>query len=161
MTPVTRFVLALALAAGGVPGAPAETRNTPASRPPVRLAEDYQVLQRGDDDTASFVVKLPDAVQDGAAYKVVAWQELGAADTRLDRAVRAAAVASVGKGLLVEKLPTGGPYTVEVVPDGGPARKTVFRHVLVGDLWLTGGQSNMFGGDLLGEDLPPLPRVNL
>jgi sialate O-acetylesterase len=161
MTSVTRFVLPLALAAGCVGGAPAEAKRTPAGRTPVRLAEDYQVLQRGDDDTASFVVKLPDAVKDGTAFKVVAWKELGAAETKLQRPAQAASIASVGKGLLVEGLPTGGPYTVEIVPDGGPATKAVFRHVLVGDLWLTGGQSNMFGGDLLGEDLPPLPRVNL
>src|SRR4051794_4816304 len=124
MTPVTRFGLALALAAGGVPGAPAETRNTPASRPPLRLAEDSQVRPPGADDTGSSVVKRPAAGPEGAAYKVVAGQDLGAAGPRLDRAVGAAAVASVGKGLLVEKLPPGGPYTVEVVPDGGPARKT-------------------------------------
>jgi sialate O-acetylesterase len=40
----------------------------------------------------------------------------------------------------VKAPPAGGPYTVKIT---GPAESVVLRDVLVGDVWLCGGQSNM------------------
>jgi len=156
-----RLVLPFILIVGCGTGAPAQTKTSSARPTPVRLIEDYQVIQREDDDTASFVVKPPDSVKNDETFEVVAWQEIGASETRLKRAVKATSIESVGKVLLVERLPTGGPYSIEVTPNTNSAKKIVFRHILVGDLWITGGQSQMFGGDLLSEDLPPLPRANI
>jgi hypothetical protein len=161
MAPAFRLVLPFILIVGCVTGAPAQTKTSRARPTSIRLIEDYQVVQREDDDTASFVVKLPDSVKNDETFKVIAWQETGASETRLERAVKATSIESVGKGLLVERLPTGGPYSIEVTAKTNSAKKMVFRHVLVGDLWITGGQSQMFGGDLLGEDLPALPRANI
>ena len=36
-----------------------------------------------------------------------------------------------------------------------------FAHILVGDIWLLGGQSNMYGIDLVRENLPALPWLNM
>ena len=40
-----------------------------------------------------------------------------------------------------------------------PARQ--FFHILVGDIWLLGGQSNMYGIDVVKEDLPAQPWLNM
>ncbi len=61
-------------------------------------------------------------------------------------------------------VPTGGEYTVEVRrrdPMGNVASHTEVADILVGDLWILAGQSNMEGvGDL--EDVePPHPMVHV
>jgi sialate O-acetylesterase len=58
-------------------------------------------------------------------------------------------------------VPVGGPY--DVVAREGAATPTVLaRGVLVGDLWLLAGQSNMQGVGLLGPDVElPSPKVAL
>ncbi len=59
------------------------------------------------------------------------------------------------------KLPTGGPYSVEFAVAGDPAATATVRGVLVGDLWILAGQSNMEGvGDLI-EVEPPSPYVHV
>lgn len=37
----------------------------------------------------------------------------------------------------------------------------MFRHILVGDIWLMAGQSNMYGSVRLEEKLPALPYLNM
>ena len=59
-------------------------------------------------------------------------------------------------------LPTGGPYTIELSIEskaGKVAETTTVEDVLVGDVWLLGGQSNMQGVGLLKEAEPPHPCV--
>jgi len=61
-------------------------------------------------------------------------------------------------------LPVGGPYDIElVIADArGSARDTLrVRNVLVGDVWMLGGQSNMAGCGLLDPRriLPPNDKV--
>ncbi|MBI2193127.1 MAG: hypothetical protein HYU36_14200 [Planctomycetes bacterium] len=61
----------------------------------------------------------------------------------------------------VEGLPTGGPYTLDLQVqrrDKVVDRLTV-RDVLVGDVWLVGGQSNMQGCGLIGHAPARKPMV--
>ena len=56
-------------------------------------------------------------------------------------------------------VPSGGPYRIEVRVQGTTAADSV-RNVLVGDLWVLAGQSNMQGvGDLV-EVQPPHELVH-
>jgi sialate O-acetylesterase len=61
----------------------------------------------------------------------------------------------------LRRLPVGGPYDVRLRvrdKDGGGEDLTV-RDVLVGDVWLLGGQSNMQGCGLQKSRLPGKPMV--
>ena len=40
-------------------------------------------------------------------------------------------------------LPPGGPFELRVAAEGAPAEEIVLRDILVGDVWLASGQSNM------------------
>jgi len=73
--------------------------------------------------------------------------------------VRSAVVAVVRAGKFVGKLPqvpAGGPYEFEVGINGA---RLVVRDVLVGDVWLLGGQSNMQGGGQSGDAAKPAAQV--
>lgn len=127
----------------------------------------YQVLQRDAQNTAAValegsasaagrvearVVRNSGTPASGAAGEgssiVIDWQPLG--DVEGGR----------WSGRLAG-LPTGGPYRVEVrlTAEGAQATAAV-DDVLVGDLWLLAGQSNMQGvGDLVDVE-PPHPLVH-
>ena len=76
--------------------------------------------------------------------------------------VQPQALADKNRAVLLEAIPVGGPYTVTVSPQGpGDGPKVSFRNVLVGDIWVLGGQSNMFGIDVIKETLPALPYLNM
>ncbi len=71
-------------------------------------------------------------------------------------------LAGIGLGVMIGDVPTGGPYTIRVAPADQPtAPARQFFHILVGDIWLLGGQSNMYGIDVVKEDLPVLPWLNM
>lgn len=59
-------------------------------------------------------------------------------------------------------IPTGGEYTVRfrIVRDRDVLNETIVRHVLVGDLWILAGQSNMQGVGLLKKAEKPLDEVH-
>lgn len=60
----------------------------------------------------------------------------------------------------VERVPAGGPYTIELRCDAWEdARK--FTHILVGDLWVLAGQSNMEGYGYLEDVQPPDERIHV
>jgi sialate O-acetylesterase len=51
-------------------------------------------------------------------------------------------------------LPAGGPYRIEVRAEGSPNVESI-NNILVGDLWVLAGQSNMEGvGDLVDAEMP-------
>jgi len=57
----------------------------------------------------------------------------------------------------IAALPVGGPYTIEIrlTAKGKPVATTTVSQILVGDLWILAGQSNMQGiGDLQIENTP-------
>jgi sialate O-acetylesterase len=59
----------------------------------------------------------------------------------------------------IKGLPTGGPYALEVRVTGTPDA-IVVKDVLVGDLWVLAGQSNMAGNGNLVDVTPPTPLVH-
>jgi sialate O-acetylesterase len=126
----------------------------------VLLNEDFQVLQRNAAGEATATIMLPAALRDARRLT------LDVDDAR-GRRVRHGEVAPVelpgaGPGAVIEKLPVGGPYTISVAGVGKPEQDAVaFRNILVGDIWILGGQSNMFGIDVIKEELPALPYINM
>jgi len=126
----------------------------------VPLKEDYQVLQRDSRDEAACTAALPamfsDAdkvavrIEDAQGHTI---QQVGSIPVEFQGGVRVA---------VIKKLPVGGPYTITIEPVGSPADSSVqFRNILVGDIWILGGQSNMYGIDVIKEELPALPHVNM
>jgi len=60
----------------------------------------------------------------------------------------------------LKRIPMGGPYRLEIRMQGADSPVTSVSNLLVGDLWLLAGQSNMEGhGDLLDVQ-PPSPMVH-
>jgi sialate O-acetylesterase len=59
----------------------------------------------------------------------------------------------------LQRLPTGGPYQVDVRIEGTAAMFSV-HHLLVGDLWILAGQSNMEGVGNLIDVQPPSEMVH-
>lgn len=55
----------------------------------------------------------------------------------------------------MKAVPAGGPYRIEVRVDGSAAATAAVDNLLVGDLWILAGQSNMEGvGDLVDVEMP-------
>jgi sialate O-acetylesterase len=82
--------------------------------------------------------------------------------------LRQASGAAVGKArggrfrACLPGLPVGGPYTIEmkvIRADGRKQDHCVVRDVLVGDLWIAAGQSNMQGCGHLNHPLKPVAAV--
>lgn len=116
---------------------------------------DYQVFQRGADNHADLKLAGTADQADGRA-----------AETRVvlkSKAIKGFNWKAAGKVVggqwtaEIKGVPTGGPYSIEVRVGHGVA---AVKHVLVGDLWVLGGQSNMQGyGDLENTE-PPNELVN-
>ena len=127
-----------------------------------RLAEDYQVLQRDGNDRTSCLVAIPDRLQEFSAFRTSVIDEAGR--IWVEAEARSQDLAGGTRDIVIENIPTGGPYVVEVRPPngkGGSKDRVVFRNILVGDIWILGGQSNMYGIALLEEKLPALPYLNM
>jgi sialate O-acetylesterase len=123
------------------------------------LAEDFQVIQRQVDNTGSCVVSIPpDRNESNFHLHVV--DEAGR--IWMDQQVDVQHSNSSGPYVSIENIPVGGPYTLELssrTGDKGPA--IIFRRILVGDIWILAGQSNMYGIALAEEPLPALPYLNM
>lgn len=133
------------------------TGSTPTA--PVLLKEDHQVLQRDSQDRASCVAALPAELHDVARFAVEITDEAG------KERHFASSVIDLGdgkKGLAIEQLAVGGPYSIKIAAQDDATRPVLsFHNILVGDIWILGGQSNMFGADAIKEDLPALPYLNM
>jgi len=123
----------------------------------------YQVLQRTDSDRASVSFSGTTAarvqgrlearvLRQGLIGEVIAWRACGQAGAGTFRA-------------RLMNLPVGGPYEIvlRVVADGGKVvDRGSIRQVLVGDLWILGGQSNMEGCGILKRGaVKPHPEVHV
>lgn len=64
-------------------------------------------------------------------------------------------------GVLVTYLFKGRPYTIEVRSKNKNVPPLVFHNILVGDLWLLAGQSNMQGMFAPIEKLPISPQIHM
>ncbi len=67
---------------------------------------------------------------------------------------------------LLKGVPVGGPYDITLRISGGdggrkkkPAESLTVRNVMVGDVWVLGGQSNMQGVGVLSKRLKPISEV--
>jgi hypothetical protein len=121
------------------------------------LTEDYQVIQRDSSDKGACFIKLPDG-QSTSKFHLQVVDDTGRtwmSETRQSQN------GSNGPTVFVDGIPTGGPYTVELTADGNAKSRISFRNILVGDIWILGGQSNMFGAATLEESLPALPYANM
>jgi sialate O-acetylesterase len=122
-----------------------------------RGASECQVFQRDSEGFAVLDLQGQAFNQEGKAVEarlVKDGQPLDGFDWR-----GIAAVKGRQWGGKVERVPTGGPYRLEVRVEGSRDLSSA-SHLLVGDLWILAGQSNMEGlGNL--ENLPePSPLVN-
>lgn len=120
-------------------------------------ATDYQVFQRGPGNAAT--LKLEGSVA-GAAGKSVEARLVAAGRTLAGFDWKAAGKASgTAWTAQIADVPAGGPYRLDLRVAGVTAMTSV-SNLLVGDLWLLAGQSNMEGvGNL--ENLPlPSALVN-
>lgn len=123
--------------------------------------DDFQVLARDDHDRAVAHVRgrcyPPDGVIEARLL------DRGAPVADLDW--RKAGEAKDGKWTAeLRDLPVGGPYDLElrlVNPEGIPVSEATVRHILVGDLWVLAGQSNMQGVGKVSELPPPIATVNM
>lgn len=118
---------------------------------------DYQVFQRGPANTADL---RAEGAASGADGRTVEVRVLKAGLTLPGFDWQTAGKVSAGKwSAELRGLPAGGPYKIEFRVAGAAPSASV-AGVLVGDLWVLAGQSNMEGvGNL--EDLPlPSAMVN-
>src|SRR6185369_15380200 len=118
---------------------------------------DDQVVQRGQDGKAALGVSGTAAGADGQAVEArVLLKQIPAPgfDWRVVAKVKSGKWAGT-----VEGVPAVGPYRVDARLAGAAASDRV-TGVLVGDVWLLAGQSNMEGRGYLVEALPPDPRIH-
>jgi sialate O-acetylesterase len=129
----------------------------------VRITEgisDYQVLQRGPDQTATL------HFAGTAAGKKIAGKNIDARLISGDAPLAGFDWTTVGR---VQKstmwsaefpgVPVGGPYRLEVRMQGSDTVVSI-SNLLVGDLWVLAGQSNMEGYGNLIDVQPPNPMVH-
>ncbi len=117
---------------------------------------DYQVLQRGADNTASVRVSgtsEKDAVveftvlKDNETVNGFQWQTLAECKDNTWHGT-------------VEKIPVGGPYTIQIRRKKSESEPLAIKDILVGDLWILAGQSNMQGYGNLANAEEPSPLVH-
>ena len=118
---------------------------------PTQLVEDYQVIQRDKNDKGACVVVIPQAALQDAPFKVTIAEESGQSIVQID-AAQLSDAGNGNQGVIIDNIPVGGPYTVEVSSISNSNRTIIFHRVLVGDIWLLAGQSNMYGS------VPEVPR---
>lgn len=112
-------------------------------------AADYQVFQRGPANTAT--ISLEGTAGAGASTVEARVVANGMALPGFDWKQIASVSGSAWKGAL-QNVPAGGPYRIEL---RAGAAEAAISNVLVGDLWVLAGQSNMEGvGNLEGLPLP-------
>ena len=120
----------------------------------------YQVFQRGPEQTADF------KISGTAVGKKVNNRNVEARLSLDDRVLSRFDWVPIGKvakqkwsGELLS-VPVGGPYRLEVRVEGAATPPYAVDHILVGDLWVLAGQSNMEGHGDLVDVQPPIPHVH-
>lgn len=120
----------------------------------------FQVFQRNAQNTAK--IEFKGSCPSGSGSVAVRIQNLRGTLPAFDRIV-AGKFRGKKFSANIEALPVGGPYQIEVhlkTSSGKMVARTTVSNVLVGDLWILAGQSNMQGiGDLQLEN-PPSVYVN-
>lgn len=129
----------------------------------VTLAGDYQVIQRGADNTGACFVPLGGVdVPAGATIKysvTLQGRAVASGDKKID-----ADLSKDEAGAEIAALKPGGPYLIEVSAVGGDGNvlaHTKYDNILVGDLWVVAGQSNAAGFAPVKERLARDPMANM
>jgi len=120
---------------------------------------DYQVFQRGPEQTVDF--KLSGTVVGKKTNAKNIEVRLIADDrvlSKFDWVPIGKTVKQKWSGEL-KRVPVGGPYRLEIRIEGVAQIYSV-NHILVGDLWILAGQSNMEGHGDLVDVQPPMPQVH-
>ncbi len=120
---------------------------------------DYQVVQ-ADEGNSNYPLEVSGSCSGegsvefrvmGIAYEIVPWREIGKAE------------GGKWEGT-VEGIPVGGPYRVDFRvknQSGGEVETVSVFEILVGDLWVLAGQSNMQGVGNLADACDPHPLVHV
>ena len=112
----------------------------------------YRVFQRVDDDAATIDIEIQQAADCRATVRLV--DPAGAA-IPVEPRLQTDGGALTGS---LDGVPVGGPYTLQVTLSGSVLAEA--PGLLVGDLWVLAGQSNMDGVGKLFDTEPPSDRVN-
>jgi sialate O-acetylesterase len=126
---------------------------------PPRLTDDYQVFQRDKNNQATCWIVLPERMKGARKAHVDVTHADGSVLRTQDLEVSTSPQGE--KRVLLQGLPVGGPYRVDIAPAAGSLDRLSFHNILVGDLWILAGQSNMFGFNVPDEELPALPYANM
>jgi sialate O-acetylesterase len=119
----------------------------------------YQVLQRDERGTGTATISGTAAARFNSKYTEA---RVTKGDTEV-RGWTALNQVKAGKWTgTLSNIPTGGPYTVEVrlIWAQNQAVTAAVDNILVGDLWVLAGQSNMEGVGNLEDTTPPISEVH-
>ncbi|UCH35549.1 MAG: sialate O-acetylesterase [Armatimonadota bacterium] len=161
---VVTLLLTLLVVVCAMPGVAAEPEGGAFIAPMIQVTDGvahFQVLARDDNDTAKAHLRgrcypLSGAIEArltdrGAPVAELDWRKVGQAED-------GKWVADLGG------LPVGGPYDLEVRlvdAEGNPRAANAVYQILVGDLWVLAGQSNMQGVGKVSELPPPTATVHM
>ena len=113
----------------------------------------YQVIQRSSNNTARINCTIK-SNEIGTLYCNISTAKRSLSGFKRKNLGRL----SGSKRVTLRGIPCGGPYTITF--ELGKSKK-VIKHILVGDLWVLGGQSNMEGIGVMRDALKPHPRVHM
>ena len=114
---------------------------------------DYQVYQRGSDGKVDIPLEL--SVTDGDGKDVFLSLKRGVVPVPGFIANNLGKVEGGKLSVTVKGVPTGGPYRFELRTSRMGSAAAARSNILVGDIWLLAGQSNMEGvGDLIDLEKP-------
>ena len=118
------------------------------------LKQSYQVIQRDCDLTGNCRVLLDASWLKSGKINVCIKEESGK--------IISEKIVKLGGGsdLLIQDIPVGGPYQIRLSNSKEKLEK-VFENVLVGDIWILAGQSNMQGVAKPKENYPLSKYVNM
>jgi sialate O-acetylesterase len=122
-----------------------------------RLLQSFQVFQRGAGGVCDLQVRL-ESSPDADSVRVTVTLPCGSA-IELEAEIEPGA-----RQLSLCGLPVGGPYdiTVDARRNAVSLTASTYANVLVGDLWVLAGQSNMAGSAPLPSEIPaPVDQANM
>jgi len=119
----------------------------------VKGPTDYQVYQRGADGKVDIPFEL--SVTDGDGKDIFLSLKRGVIPVPGFIATKLGKVENGKLVTTIKSVPTGGPYRLELRSSRLGAAIAARSNILVGDIWLLAGQSNMEGvGDLIDVEKP-------
>ena len=122
------------------------------------LKQDYQVIQRDCDSTGNCQVLLDDSsLQSGKidiSIKIAGGKIIYEKSINVDDKIKK------NKYVLIQDIPVGGPYKI-ILSNPKENLKKIYNNILVGDIWILAGQSNMQGVAKPKENYPKSKFVNM